>query len=44
MKDIITKICIKTVSKLCRKMAFTVSASACLWGTYQPREPKCLKK
>lgn len=44
MKNMINKICVKTTSEVCKKMAFSVSASACSWSTFQPKEPKCLKK
>lgn len=40
----IRKVLLKTASDVCKKMAYEVSASACIWGTYQPKEPKCLKK
>lgn len=25
-------------------IATSVSASACIWGTYQPEEPECLRE
>ena len=40
----IRKVLLKTASDVCKKMAYEVSASACICGTYQPKEPKCLKK
>ncbi|OOM73673.1 hypothetical protein CLPUN_44270 [Clostridium puniceum] len=31
------------ISAICTQMAFTVSASACNWSSFQPEEPKCLR-
>lgn len=39
----IHKVLLKTTSDICKRMAYEVSASACNWATYQPKEPKCLK-
>ena len=44
MGNSIKKSVIAVAANLCTKMALSVSASACLWGSYQPEEPKCLKK
>lgn len=35
---------ITVVAAMCTMMALSVSASACMWGAYQPEEPKCLRK
>ena len=40
----IRKVLLKTASDICKRMAYEVSASACIWSAYQPKEPKCLKK
>lgn len=34
----------KTVASISVKMAKKASGSASMWGVYQPREPKQLKK
>jgi len=44
MKNKINKFFITLTSYVCTKMAFSISASACSWGAFQPEEPKCLKK
>ncbi|OOM70314.1 hypothetical protein CLPUN_52290 [Clostridium puniceum] len=44
MENKIKKSIVVLVSNLCTKMALSVSASACLWNSYQPKEPKCLEK
>lgn len=44
MINSIKKISIAFASNICSKMAFSVSASACTWGLYQPEEPKSLRK
>ncbi|NLU07623.1 MAG: cyclic lactone autoinducer peptide [Clostridiales bacterium] len=44
MKSKIGKIFITLSALVCTLMAFTVSASACTWGFYQPKEPECLRK
>lgn len=44
MKNQINKLVTIITSYVCTKMAFSVSASACSWGTFQPEEPKCLRK
>lgn len=44
MKNIVSEKCAKVVAKTCEKIAYSVSASACSWGTYQPKEPKALRK
>jgi cyclic lactone autoinducer peptide len=44
MKSEIKKLFITLTSYICTKMAFSISASACSWSTFQPEEPKCLRK
>lgn len=44
MVNSIKKVTVALVSNVCTKMAYSVSASACAWGSYQPEEPKCLRK
>ena len=44
MKNKINESLVKFTSYVCTKMAFSVSASACMWNTFQPEEPKCLRK
>ncbi|WP_297420188.1 cyclic lactone autoinducer peptide [Clostridium sp.] len=44
MKNQINKLITIITSYICTKMAFSVSASACSWSTFQPEEPKCLRK
>ncbi len=44
MKSKIKKLVVTLTSCVCTKMAFSVSASACSWNTFQPEEPKCLRK
>jgi AgrD protein len=44
MKNQVNKLLTKLSASLCTKMALSVSASACAVSTYQPKEPKCLRK
>lgn len=44
MKSKIIRIFLSLCVLICTLMAFTVSASACFWGAYQPEEPDCLRK
>lgn len=44
MKKSVSKLVVKPLAKACEKMAVSVSASACCWCTYQPKEPKVLRK
>ena len=44
MRNKINKFFAIITSYVSTKMAFSVSASACSWGAYQPEEPKCLRK
>ncbi|MFL0194370.1 cyclic lactone autoinducer peptide [Clostridium sp. WILCCON 0269] len=44
MKTKFIKILITLSTLICTLMAFTISASACNWGWYQPEEPECLRK
>ncbi|PRR84314.1 cyclic lactone autoinducer peptide [Clostridium vincentii] len=44
MKNKINNLFVKLTSNVCTKIAFSVSASACSWGFFQPEEPKCLRK
>lgn len=44
MKRRITKLAVMAVTLVCTLMAVSTSASACLWGCYQPEEPECLRK
>ncbi|KAA8679335.1 cyclic lactone autoinducer peptide [Clostridium sp. HV4-5-A1G] len=44
MKGKIAKLFITLSALVCTIMAFTISASACNWGMYQPEEPECLRK
>ena len=44
MKKEIKKLVVTLASNICTKMAFSVTASACSLGTYQPEEPKCLRE
>ena len=43
MKNKINEIILKTTSDTCKKMAYTVSASACYWFQFQAKEPKSLR-
>lgn len=43
MKNKINEAILKTTSDTCKKMAYSVSASACIWGVFQPKEPKILR-
>ncbi|WP_081300586.1 cyclic lactone autoinducer peptide [Clostridium beijerinckii] len=44
MKFKVKKIIATATTKICKLSAESVSASACLSGYFQPREPKSLKK
>jgi len=44
MKNPINKVLVTLTANLCTKMALSVSASACSLSTFQPEEPKCLRK
>ena len=44
MKKLESKVVMKSIAKVCEKMAYSVSASACMWGAYQPKQPKSLNK
>jgi cyclic lactone autoinducer peptide len=44
MKKNLKKFMQKKSVLLLKKIAVSNSKSACLWGTYQPKEPKCLQK
>lgn len=44
MKKSLKKFVEKKSASLLKKIAVSSSNSACLWGTYQPEEPKCLQK
>ncbi|MHC6178729.1 cyclic lactone autoinducer peptide [Clostridium sp. JNZ X4-2] len=44
MKGKISKVFITLSALVCTLMAFTISASACNWFSYQPEEPECLRK
>lgn len=44
MKSKVKKILASATAKVCKISAESVSASACLGGAFQPKEPKCLKK
>lgn len=44
MTNKISEVILKTTSDACKKMAYSVSASACYWSAYQPKEPKILRK
>ena len=37
MKNKINEVILKTTSDVCKKMAYTVSASACFYSAYQPK-------
>ena len=43
MKNKINEVILKSTSDACKKMAYTVSASACYFSLYQPKEPKILR-
>lgn len=43
MKSKLGKMLITLVAGLCTTMALSISASACIWGFYQPEEPECLR-
>lgn len=44
MKGRIRKLFTVLMASICTAMALSVSASACMWGYYQPEEPECLRK
>ena len=44
MKEQVKKIIANATTKVCKMSAESVSASACLSGLFQPKEPKCLRK
>ena len=44
MKTKIGKLLLGITVSACTLMAISISASACLFGFYQPEEPKCLRK
>lgn len=44
MKNKVLKAFMTLSVAICTAMAFTVSASACTFSAYQPKEPECLKK
>ena len=44
MKNQINKVLVTLTTNLCTKMALSVSASACSWSSFQPEEPKSLRK
>lgn len=44
MKGKVNKLVAVVTSYVFTKMALSVSASACTFSTFQPKEPKCLKK
>jgi len=44
MKNSINKVLVTIAANLCTKMALSTSASACSISTFQPEEPKCLRK
>ena len=44
MKSQVKKIIANATTKVCKISAESVSASACIGGYFQPKEPKCLKK
>ena len=43
MKTKIGKLLLGITVSACTMMAISISVSACLFGFYQPEEPKCLK-
>ncbi|WP_411680285.1 cyclic lactone autoinducer peptide [Clostridium thailandense] len=44
MKGKSNKLVAVFTSYVCKKSALSTSVSACSWGMFQPKEPKCLKK
>lgn len=44
MKSKFIRILLSLCVLICTLMAFVVSASACMWGFYQPEEPECFRK
>lgn len=44
MKVQVEKIIANVATKVCKISAESLSASACISGYFQPKEPKCLKK
>lgn len=44
MKSKIKKIIASATANVCKISAESLSASACVGGLFQPKEPKCIKK
>ncbi|WP_373844689.1 cyclic lactone autoinducer peptide [Clostridium sp.] len=44
MKSKFIRVFLSLCVTICTLMAFVVSASACYWSYYQPKEPECLRK
>lgn len=44
MKSNLKKFIASVSAKVLKASAFSTSASACLAGFYQPKEPKCLRE
>ncbi|EJP6472634.1 cyclic lactone autoinducer peptide [Clostridium sporogenes] len=44
MKKQLKEKCIKATAKLLKSVAYSTADSACVFGAYQPKEPKSLRK
>lgn len=44
MKNRVLKVFMILAATICTTMAAVISASACTFSAYQPKEPECLKK
>ncbi|AVP62796.1 cyclic lactone autoinducer peptide [Clostridium botulinum] len=44
MKKQLKEKCIKVTAKLLKSVAYSTADSACVYGLYQPKEPKSLRK
>ena len=44
MKKQLKEKCVKVTAKLLNSVAYSTADSACVFGAYQPKEPKSLRK
>ncbi|KOR25708.1 cyclic lactone autoinducer peptide [Clostridium sporogenes] len=44
MKNKLKEKCTKVTAKLLKSVAYSTADSACMYGFYQPKEPKSLRK
>lgn len=44
MKKQLKEKCVKVTAKLLKSVAYSTAGSACVFGAYQPKEPKSLRK